>query len=79
MILSQGVRRVFKEETMNKEVKDVIREIRDSTGLSRKAFSEKTGIPLRTMEDWEAGRRKPPEYVTKFMAYWVRMNMVKKN
>lgn len=29
--------------------------------MSRKGFSEHTGIPVRTLEDWEAGRRTPPE------------------
>lgn len=24
-------------------------------------------VPLRTWEDWEAGRRKPPEYVLRMM------------
>lgn len=30
-------------------------------GMSRKEFSEHTGIPVRTLEDWEAARRTPPE------------------
>ena len=37
-----------------------IKELRESTGMSRKEFSEHTGIPVRTLEDWEAGRRTPP-------------------
>ena len=37
--------------------------IRNRTGLKRKAFCEKYGIPLRTMEDWEAGKSKAPQYV----------------
>ncbi len=32
-----------------------IKELRESTGMSRKEFSEHTGIPVRTLEDWEAG------------------------
>ena len=28
-----------------------------------KEFSEHTGIPVRTLEDWEAARRTPPEYI----------------
>ena len=38
-----------------------IKELRESIGMSRKEFSEHTGIPVRTLEDWEAGRRTPPE------------------
>ena len=48
-----------------------IRSIREETGLSRKAFSDKYQIPLRTMEEWEAGRRKPPEYVSRMLKYYV--------
>ena len=41
-----------------------IKELRESTGMSRKDFSEHTGIPVRTLEDWEAARRTPPEYIS---------------
>lgn len=44
-----------------------IKELRQSTGLSQSAFSERFEIPRRTIEDWEAGRRNPPTYVTKLI------------
>ena len=28
-----------------------------------------TGIPVRTVEDWEAGRRTPPDYIPKLISY----------
>jgi hypothetical protein len=37
--------------------------------MSRKEFSKHTGIPVRTLEDWEAGRRTPPEYIPRLIAY----------
>lgn len=40
-----------------------IKEIREFTELTKREFSETTGIPLRTLEDWEADRRNPPKYV----------------
>ena len=40
-----------------------IKELRKSAGMTRKEFSEHTGIPVRTLEDWEAARRTPPEYI----------------
>lgn len=40
-----------------------IKEIRQRTGLSQAKFCEAYGIPKRTLEDWEGGRRNPPEYV----------------
>ena len=49
-----------------------IKELRESTGMSRKDFSEHTGIPVRTLEDWEAGRRTPPEYIPKLIAYQLK-------
>lgn len=49
-----------------------IRELRDSVGLTRKEFSEHVGIPVRTLEDWEAGRRTPPEYIPRLIEYQLK-------
>lgn len=49
-----------------------IRDLRENTGMSRKEFSEHTGIPVRTLEDWEAGRRTPPEYIPGLIAYQLK-------
>lgn len=49
-----------------------IKELRERTGLSRKQFSEHTKIPVRTLEDWEAGRRIPPEYIPRLIEYQLR-------
>ena len=49
-----------------------IKELREGTGMSRKEFSEHTGIPVRTLEDWEAGRRTPPEYIPRLIAYQLK-------
>ena len=46
-----------------------IKELRERTGMSRKEISKHTGIPVRTLEDWEAGRRTPPEYIPRLIAY----------
>ncbi len=54
-------------DTQNK-----IKELRIKTGLNRKEFSEHIGIPLRTIEDWEAGRRNPPEYIPKLIDYQLK-------
>ena len=40
--------------------------------MSRKEFSEHTGIPVRTLEDWEAGRRTPPDYIPRLIAYQLK-------
>lgn len=46
---------------------DEIREIREKTGMSRAEFSRIYGIPVRTLEDWEAGKRKCPDYVVSLL------------
>jgi len=35
------------------------------------AFSRRTGIPLRTVEDWKSGRRKCTNYWVKILAEWL--------
>ena len=51
---------------------NIIKELRESIGLSRKEFSVHVGIPVRTLEDWEAGRRTPPEYIPRLIAYQLK-------
>ena len=51
---------------------NTIKELRESIGLSRKEFSVHVGIPVRTLEDWEAGRRTPPEYIPRLIAYQLK-------
>lgn len=54
------------------ELAQKIRKLREQTGLSRKDFSIHIGIPLRTIEDWEAGRRTPPEYIPRLIEYQLK-------
>ena len=54
------------------EAAEKIRKIREQTGLTRKDFSIRIGIPLRTIEDWEAGRRRPPEYIPRLIEYQLK-------
>ena len=49
-----------------------IKEIRASTGLSQAKFCEVLGIPLKTLQHWEAGRRACPDYVVELIAYRVQ-------
>lgn len=44
-----------------------LKETRTAKGLSQKALSRQTKIPLRTIEAWEAGDRTPPEYVQRLL------------
>ena len=36
-------------------------------GLSQTALAKRFGIPLRTIQNWHAGVRVPPEYVVRMM------------
>lgn len=40
-----------------------IKELRDLLNVSRAEFSRRYGIPSRTLEDWEKGKRTPPPYI----------------
>lgn len=51
------------------------REIRDLAGMKRVTFCEKYGIPLRTMEDWEAEKSKAPQYVMDLLERAVRQDL----
>lgn len=51
---------------------------RDNKAAQRKRWNDKkrisqhTGIPVRTLEDWEASRRTPPEYIPRLIAYQLK-------
>ena len=50
----------------------VIKKLRERKRMNRKEFSVYTGIPIRTVEDWEAGKRTPPEYVPRMIEYMLK-------
>ncbi|MBO5245712.1 MAG: transcriptional regulator [Eubacterium sp.] len=49
--------------------------LRSEIGLNRKEFSEEYGIPLRTIEDWEHGKRKMPLYLLRLLMYKVKQDV----
>ena len=53
-------------------IAETIKQLRESVGMTRKEFSQHTGIPVRTLEDWEASRRNPPEYIPRLIAYQLK-------
>ena len=44
-----------------------IKEAREAAGLSRAEMARQFEIPIRTLEEWDAGRRTPPPYVEKLI------------
>ena len=56
-----------------------MKQLRNITGFNRAEFARQQGIPLRTIEEWEAGRRKMPEYVLRLLAYKIQLESSKKD
>ena len=46
--------------------------IRAQSGMNRVEFSQWLGIPYRTMQEWEIGRRLMPDYLLRLIAYKVK-------
>ena len=55
-----------------------LKKLREITKMNRREFAEAFIIPIRTMEDWETGRRKMPEYLLRLMEYKVRLDNFEK-
>ncbi|MCD8057043.1 MAG: hypothetical protein LUF88_01380 [Bacteroides fragilis] len=51
------------------ETKQKLIDLRASTGMNRREFAEYFEIPYRTVQEWELGNRKMPEYLLRLMAY----------
>lgn len=64
-----------KKEQLEKQVHK-LKKMREDLGMNRTEFSRYIGIPLRTLEEWEAGRRKMPEYVLRLIAYYTKMEQL---
>lgn len=48
-----------------------IRALRTSAGLTQQQFSDLLGIPKRTIENWEGGKRQPPDYLVRLIAFFL--------
>lgn len=61
-----------KRERLEKQIIG-LKKIREDLGMNRTVFSHYIGVPLRTLEEWEAGRRKMPDYVLRLITYYTKM------
>jgi DNA-binding transcriptional regulator YiaG len=64
-----------KKEQLEKQIYK-LKKIREELGMNRTDFSRYVGIPLRTLEEWEAGRRQMPDYVLRLIAYYTKMQQL---
>lgn len=55
-----------------------VKEMRDLLDQSRAEFSREYGIPVRTLENWESGKSKCPEYVRQLLKRAVMEDYQKK-
>ena len=46
-----------------------VKNLRTEMGMNRREFCDYFEIPYRTVADWEAGKRKMPEYLLRLMIY----------
>lgn len=50
------------------------KEIRAILGDTRVQFSRRYGIPIRTLENWDAGVRRPPDWVLSLLERVARLD-----
>ena len=53
-----------------------IREIRTQLGVTQSEFAARYSIPFRTIQNWETGLRKPPDYVLNLLESRVKEDLV---
>ena len=56
-----------------------IAELRKQTGMSQSKFAAYFEIPVRTVQDWEQGKRKPAPYIPKMMKRILDLELSDKN
>lgn len=66
------------KDTVIEKQMETLKKMRELAGMNRREFSDYMKIPLRTLEEWEAGRRKMPEYVLRLITYYTRTDLLLK-
>jgi len=55
-----------------------IKDKRIELGLTQQQLSDLTGVPFRTIQNWEIGQRKCPEYVERLLLFYLEHAVEKK-
>ncbi len=58
-------------DDLKRKMSYLFKAVREQSGMNRKDFAIWLGVPYRTMQEWELGRRAMPEYVLRLIAYKV--------
>lgn len=53
-----------------------IREMRTQLGDTQSQFATRYNIPFRTVQNWETGKRTPPEYVINLLEHRIREDLI---
>lgn len=53
-----------------------IREMRTRLGITQNEFAARYSIPFRTVQNWETGLRKPPEYVVDLLEQRTKRDLI---
>ena len=53
-----------------------IREMRTCLGDTQREFAARYNIPFRTVQNWETGTRKPPEYITALLESRIKNDLL---
>jgi DNA-binding transcriptional regulator YiaG len=48
-----------------------IKKLRQQAGMSQQTFGDYFNIPVRTIQNWEGGQRKCPEYVERLLVFYL--------
>ena len=63
----------------DRDAKDILIELRESTGMNRHQFCEYFEIPYMTVSDWEHGKKRVPKYFLRLLEYYVRMEQMNRD
>lgn len=55
-----------------------IRDMRKQLGDTQSEFAERYNIPFRTVQNWETGMRKPPEYILELLKARIKEDLINK-
>lgn len=67
------------EGVLYMESRELLMNLRQSTGMNRREFAEYFEIPYRTIQEWELGNRRIPEYLLRLMTYKIGIEDEKGN
>ena len=74
----EGTDIVIEKSDREQEKKDCairVKALRERMGMTQQQFGDYFEIPKRTLQDWEGGKRRIPEYLLKLLEFKVDADM----